>query len=210
MAKDWDLEDIRTLFRKLTGRLTTAILSDDDCNNEINSFYMHDFVQEVQPKELQAVYEFDLTASTGLYEIDEAVIIVNPPVWINNKRVSWHTNYDDFFSNLYPWDYDDEGEPSDILITGRAMYVRPIPDDAYEFKAFALYRPDELTADASVPDDLKWSPMIAYGAAIKYLIAQGESENAAEIQPGYILSKNSIITKQVQQYPCGMRAYPRF
>jgi len=210
MAKDWDLADIRTLFRRLTGRLTTANLSNDSCDEAINSFYMHDFVQEVQPKELQGVYEFDLTASDGDYTIDEGVIIVKPPVWINNNRVTYRTNEDDFFTNLFPWDYDDEGEPSDILVTGRTMYIRPIPNDAYEFKAFCLNRPDELTGDDSVPNDLKWSRMIAYGAAMQYLIDQGESENADEIQPGYIQAKSSIITKQIQQFPCGVRAYPRF
>jgi len=72
--------------------------------------------------------------------------------------------------------------PTIALLYGQNLYVRPRPNDIYEFKALTIAnRPTALTIDTATPDDQKWGPAIARGAVLLYLSPRGGQERIEEL-----------------------------
>jgi len=75
--------------------------------------------------------------------------------------------------------FENRGEPTDALLYGQNLYVRPKPNDIYEFKALSIAdRPTAFSGDSDAPDDVKWGPFIAAFSAMIYLQRQGDNEMA--------------------------------
>lgn len=73
------------------------------------------------------------------------------------------------------------GRPSWVLLYDNQLYVEKKSDDQRELKAPYLRKPAEMTADDSVPEDVRWGEAIAYGAAIAFLISDQDVDGAKEI-----------------------------
>jgi len=90
--------------------------------------------------------------------------------------------------------------PEAVLRYGGKLYTRPKPDDIYELKAPIRKRPTVLADDDAVPDDVKWGPMIALGAAILFLVTKGEQDRVIELTGAPVslteFRMNSIANKQ--------------
>ena len=94
------------------------------------------------------------------------------------------------------------GTPSGALCIHNKLFLRPKPDDIFQFQAASeMNRPSALATDADVPGDMKWGPAIALGAAILYLAPRGGQKRIEELtgipnfsMAEYILS--SIKTKK--------------
>ena len=77
--------------------------------------------------------------------------------------------------------FENRGTPVIALLYGQNLYVRPKPNDIYEFKALSIAdRPTALGASDAVPD-LKWGPAVARGAAIMYLEPRGGQQRIADL-----------------------------
>ena len=79
--------------------------------------------------------------------------------------------------------FEKRNTPIAALLYGQNLYVRPKPNDIYEFKALTIAdRPAAFTGASDAPDDLKWGPAIARGAALLAQQADEKGETVAELR----------------------------
>lgn len=98
--------------------------------------------------------------------------------------------------------YGDRDEPTDALIYGGTLYIRPKADDIYLFEAPKIIKPDELDSDNAVPLDVRWGPAIAYGTALLIKAEYGEEieQKKINIYEGYLLSINGKRLRQEAKF----------
>lgn len=76
--------------------------------------------------------------------------------------------------------FENRAEPTMALLFGQNLYLRPKPNDIYEFEALSIAdRPTAFADDTAVPDDAKWGPVIAAKSASRYLKRFGEDSTSA-------------------------------
>lgn len=91
--------------------------------------------------------------------------------------------------------FSNRAEPTDALLFGQNLYVRPKPNDIYEFQALSISdRPTAFADDNAVPDDAKWGPVIASMSALLFLERNGDEEHADK------------VTKVVKKYMSSIRS----
>jgi hypothetical protein len=77
--------------------------------------------------------------------------------------------------------FDIRNEPEAALLYGTKLYIRPKPNDIYEFRALQVaQRPTALSGSTTIADP-KHGPMIAAGAAMLYLNSVKDFDGAKEI-----------------------------
>lgn len=219
MTMDWTLGNIKSKVRELTGRQSVAALSDAVLENHINQYYCNVFPDELGlVRELQAEFSISLTDSDeGVYGLPESILSISGNATITDSDAEvWplniYSNRTAFFE-VYPRSLeteDDRGQPTGLLLWGRAVYIRPLPDDSYTLKFDGKKRPSALTTDALSPLSVKWGPAIAYGAAIEILTESGETEDATRLAELYRFHLESINRRNLNQFPVGARSSSRF
>ncbi len=102
------------------------------------------------------------------------------------------------------------GTPLAALTVHNKLYLRPRPSDIHLFKAASeMNRPAALSGDTVAPPDKKWGPMIALGAAIRYLATRGGQGRIAELKEITSYTLTSIQKKKRLQMR-GRTAEPNF
>ncbi|KKN77233.1 hypothetical protein LCGC14_0362110 [marine sediment metagenome] len=94
--------------------------------------------------------------------------------------------------------FENRSTPISALLYGTKLFVHPKPNDIYEFKALHIAdRPTAFADDNAVPPDRKWGPVIATGAALRFLRQRGEDvEGVLEFGRGDITSVRSDKIKR--------------
>lgn len=90
--------------------------------------------------------------------------------------------------------FEQRGMPTRALLYGTKLYVRPKPNDIYEFKALQIAQRPTALAGATVIADPKHGPMIAAGSAILYLNSIRDFEAVKELNVQFEYYQND--TKQ--------------
>lgn len=95
--------------------------------------------------------------------------------------------------------FENRQKPEAITVFNNQVYARPKADDIYLIKAPSLIRPAAMEDDGS-PEDIKWGPAIALGAAIYYLTeVTRDRERAEQLEPAFDTRMNSIRDKSLSQ-----------
>lgn len=206
----WTLARIRSKIRELTGKPSTSQLSDAEILLRVNDFYINILPSEVDCKPLRGWYDFSTVDGTGTQVLPASAIAVEGPVFLEGDEINFWTD-DKLFYSMYPFSYVEEQQPNDLLIDGRTLYIRPIPDAEYDIKIRAYLQPGTaFSTDASTPSDDQWGPLIAYGAAIDILQDDGDKGGADDLVPLYNFHKSNISAKNIRQTPIDRRSAPRF
>jgi hypothetical protein len=214
----WTMTKLISTFRDLTGRKSTSQISDVDIIDYLNRYYRYVYPLEVVTPELKGWYTFDTVASTGSQDINDEVLDIKNPIYIDNDRATLWTDEDRFYQE-YPLDYDTEAKPTDILLFDRTLIIRPIPDDAYEVRLRCHLMLDEISGDFPFVfpfsfDDSPylglWCPAVAYGSAILFLNQKGESDIGQELVPTYKYFLNLLERYEIRQYIPGRRPKGNF
>lgn len=208
---EWTLEKIRARVRKLTGRPSTNQLSASDLDNYINDYYQNLFPSQVSLQDNANWFEISTVAGTGEYALDDDVVEINFPILVDNEQIVL-VHDPDYFFKLFPRDQETSDyydTPTHLLLMGRTVYLRPIPDDVYTVKPLNKERPTELTADDDQPIDQKWGPAIACGAASQILIDNGDFETAETIAKLLEFHLKTILGTAARG-KAGARSVPRF
>jgi len=88
MAQTWTLADLRAEFRSITGRSTTADISDSDVNDWINDYYQNFFPEETGVTNFRTDFTQELLPTdSGEYTLAQTVVTVEEPVTINGVRI---------------------------------------------------------------------------------------------------------------------------
>ncbi|ACL05661.1 hypothetical protein Dalk_3975 [Desulfatibacillum aliphaticivorans] len=212
---EWNLSQIKAKVRKLTGRPDAGQLSEEDLLQAVNQYYVNMLPQEANVLEMQTWREISLTSSDdGEYSLEASDLALAAPFTVTDQdgAVFPLDRLTDpaLFFRRYPESETRRARPEACLIYGRTLYIRPLPDGAYTLKAASVAAPMPLEADADLPRDSKWGPLIAYGAAMEILQENGEDSEAASLRGAYAFHLNSIVRKQLRQTPLEKRAAPGF
>ena len=208
---EWTLSTIRDKVRVVTGRLNTNQMADDTIDNYINNYYQYVLPVDIGLEELETWFYMTTVSGQGSYPLDSNMQTIKPPITIDGSEINVYTDAQYFFS-LYPRDSEDSstyGEPFSMLLYDREVYLRPIPDDAYELKGSVPKRPDPLTEDTDTPTDHLWGYLIVYGASIQLLIDYGETETAVELDSAYEAHKIKCVRQNLKNL-FDQRATPRW
>ena len=97
-VKIWTLSEMRDLFREITGRRSTAQLSDANVNKELNDYYVHHFPGDAKVDEFNVFYTQALSATdSGIYPVAQNIDRLDDPVTINGKEIVLYRDRELFF-----------------------------------------------------------------------------------------------------------------
>jgi hypothetical protein len=106
--------------------------------------------------------------------------------------------------------HSSRNRPCDALYHNEVLYLRPKPDDIFEFKADSLQKPTALSGDSSTPLRAEWGPVIAYGTAMEMEKEQGHDEAVAVLNIVYQYRLSLIRGKRIRQKTHNQRTSPKF
>lgn len=93
--------------------------------------------------------------------------------------------------------------PRTICFYQNQFLVRPVPDKAYIIEINAFRYPTQLLAANDSPELDFWWQLLAYGAALKILVENGDYENAESLRPYYteqlLIVQRRTIKQQTTQ-----------
>ena len=133
MALTWNLSDIRTKVRTLTGKKSTEQISNDDLDSEINDYYRNTFPIECEPKKLKDwLIQATSVDDSGEYSVSSEVLKLKEPVTINGAPITLYQDEQKFLDK-YP---KDTGSPYCISDPGLAIgTTKPnVATDAFSYR----------------------------------------------------------------------------
>lgn len=95
---NWDLSEIRTKTRQVSGRLSTSDMSNTQLDEYINKYFQYEFPAEVKLNRNYSYYEFNTTSNTRLYDFPENYTNFVPEVRVDNLNTLFYQNPDKFES----------------------------------------------------------------------------------------------------------------
>lgn len=92
------LSDIITKVRRITGRPSTAQISDTDIEKYINTFYVYDLPEHLKLISLRYNYQFTTSANQAVYDLPTGTYLTAmPPVYIAGYQTYMTQSRDNFF-----------------------------------------------------------------------------------------------------------------
>lgn len=92
------LADIRTKVRRITGRPSTAQISDAEIDKYINTFYVYDMPEHLKMESLRYNHEFTTTANIPTYDLPTGTYLTAmPPVYIAGYQSYMTQSRENFF-----------------------------------------------------------------------------------------------------------------
>jgi hypothetical protein len=216
----WKLSEIRAEARAIASLSSgDSVYTDAVMNARINDFYLNIFPGDVHAQELESFYEFDTASDDDCEQaLPASVHTVEEPMTLKDSDdvitgIDFYLDKAKFFA-LYPEDAHDEtderGTPIAALLYNRTLYLRPKADEVFTFKAASIIKPTALSADTSVPLDVRWGPAIAQGTAVLIKQRQRDFEAVAELAAVYQSMLTIINRRDLIQKTQSSRAKPRF
>lgn len=99
--------------------------------------------------------------------------------------------------------------PQGVLFFNNEFTFMPVPDQVYQILMQGFILPSLLTADADLPLQAEWGPLIAYGAALEIFNDRGDTENFDRYYPMMKRYENVALSRTIQQYTAE-QGVPRF
>lgn len=92
------LNDIITKVRRVTGRLSSAQLSDQEIIKYVNTFYIYDMPEHLKFESLRVNYQFVTNANTPVYDMPTDIYLTAmPPVYIGGYQSFMTQSRQNFF-----------------------------------------------------------------------------------------------------------------
>ena len=93
-----NLADIRTKVRRLTGRPSTAQITDAQIDEYINTFYIYDLPEHLRLESLRINWEFNTRPNIAVYDFPRNTYLTNmPPVYIAGYQSYMTQSRQNFF-----------------------------------------------------------------------------------------------------------------
>lgn len=203
----WDLAEIRSKVRKLTGRPDTGQISDIELDSFINHYYQNVLPIELDPEELEDWYLLNTVIDDEDYTVEENYLTLSAPFTIAGWPINFYLDKSLFFEKFPETQTYTANQPTDVLFYNRTLLFRPKPDAVYQFKAATILRPDPLVETSDAPLNQLWGPVIAYGAAIEI---KGENAEDVDSLTGFYDIYLTTARRPKLLKLQGQRAIPRF
>jgi len=95
---EWNLSEIRTKTRQLSGRLSVAELSNQQLDDYINKYFQFEFPAEVKLNRNYTLHEFNTTADTQDYAFPSDYTNFVPAATLDRRELEFYQDPDKFFS----------------------------------------------------------------------------------------------------------------
>ena len=90
--------------------------------------------------------------------------------------------------------------PDAMLFDRGILYLRPKPDDIYQFESPIINKPEVLDGDSDTVAVIDWGPVVAYGTAIEILMFKDKDFKAAgDLQSMYDYYKGILTGNEIMQ-----------
>jgi len=100
MSAASDLTTIRNKVRRVTGRLSTDDMSDDEANFYINTYLIYDFPEQMRSRILQTNYRFTLNANQDTYEFpNEQYVLLQKPIFCDGYLLNFYQDQELFYAS---------------------------------------------------------------------------------------------------------------
>lgn len=168
----WNLSQIRLKIRRVTGRLSTDEMTNEELDIRINQYYQLRFPAEVKLEQKLSYYKFLTTANQSYYDApQETYTNFEPPATVNNLKLLWYQNPAKFerdnlttalqYSFLSPWTGDGSTVTFNTTVTGFPIMpgTLTINDDVEKFWD---QNQDWTTANVTITGDQGGTATINY------------------------------------------------
>lgn len=92
------LTDIRTKVRRVTGRPSTAQITDAQIDAYVNTFYVHDMPEHLRLESLKFNYQFVTNVNQPTYDFPKEIYLTNsPPVYVGGYQSYMTQSRENFF-----------------------------------------------------------------------------------------------------------------
>jgi hypothetical protein len=90
--------------------------------------------------------------------------------------------------------------PDAMLYDRGILYLRPKPDDIYQFESQTITKPTALSAVSDTVAVIDWGPVVAYGTAIEIVLMRDKNYAAAkDLQSPYEYYKSLLTHRVIRQ-----------
>ena len=216
----WTLAQIRTKVRQVTGRYTSAEITNEQLDIKINQFYQFTFPAEMKLDKKLVYYEFTTEANQAFYDQPlELYTNFVPPATANNLSMLWYQDPSYFFSAnplqytfLTQWTGDGVTTVFNTTVTGFPIFpgTTTVTDN---MELFQDTNQDWTTANVVVNGSLGGTMVLNYSTGtvqVNFFTAPANGQNIylnyvvfAPTRPQAILMYNN----QFQLYPVPDQAY---
>lgn len=220
MASTWTLSKMQNKIRLLTGRFTSAEISNEELRTRINQFYTLIFPAEVKLEQKHVYYQFTTTANQAYYDFPlTSYTNFQPPATCNNLNMLWYQDPTYFFevnplqyTFLTPWTGDGSTVTFNTSVTGFPIYPGTVTiTDNVEL--FEDTNQDWTTSNVIIAGSLGGTATVNYSTgsiSVTFFTAPANGQNIyfnyvvfAATRPQSIL----VYNNQFQLWPVPDQAY---
>jgi hypothetical protein len=213
-----NFDTLKTRIRDKTGWSSTDDLPTARLEEIINYVYQIRIPERINWDRQQTWVYCDLTANTGDYDmattlrdssggtvVGTRIRLVKPPTMLlidadNTEDLGFTYDADGFWKEYPPHANEDTSEPQRLLMDGRTLFPRPIPDITYTIQMWGVWRPVPLSAagDTVEPD---WEQAVISGG-VAMIREDDENWEQAQAQWGVFEDRiNDIISISQARVP---------
>jgi hypothetical protein len=92
------LSDIRTMVRRITGKLSSNVMTNEQINEFVDNYYLYDFPEQLRLSSLKTTYQFLTNANQPTYDFPKELYVTNsPPCYIGGYQALFSQNRDSFY-----------------------------------------------------------------------------------------------------------------
>jgi len=180
-----DFATAKSRIRGITGWSDTDDLVSARLEEIINYIYTIKIPERINWDRQQGWVYLDTVADTGDYAMATTLLdasggtaigtrirLIKPPVMLlidddNTDIINFTYDADGFWKEYPRYANEETSIPQHLLMDGRTLFPRPIPDDAYTFQAWAVWRPATLATGSTLEADWEQATIAGSVAMIR-------------------------------------------
>lgn len=220
MASTWTLSDIQSAIRRVTGRYSSADISNAELKKRINQYYTLIFPAEVKLEQKHVFYEFTTSVNQQSYDLPETTFTnFEPPATCNNFLLTWYQDpmrfkSDNFINYTFitPWTADG----STVAFTTNITPFPLMPGSITIYDGVELFEDTNTTwttSDVSITGSLGGVATVNYSTGAISVNFSTAPISGAVINLNYIVFVASrpisilLYDNQFQVWPIPNQAY---
>lgn len=217
----WTLADIRQKVRRVTGRLSSSELTNDQIDTYINNFYQYTFPAELKLNYEETYYEFLTSANQPTYDVPVAWVEFSTNATMDRQILDWYQEPDEFYKTnpeqiirSTPWTGDGSTTSFSTTVAATDYPIMPdtlvVTDDTEIFEDTNQTYSDSAT---SLSGSLGGTGSVNYSTgviSVTFNTAPSSGQNIYASYSKMTLGRPTAVlfyNKQFQFYPIPDTAY---
>lgn len=174
-----NLAEMRARFQLVLAGLAD---SEDDASidERLNGAYQFSVASQLDGDLVEGEWDVETVAGTGEYAYPDTVaqVLQIAPMLDSDEHLGYSTRPEDFWA-AFERTGGPERRPTAALFYGRVMYLRPVPDDAYDVKVFVRTQPSALSSSGLTNRDHALA--VVYTAAGEFALDVEDMDTAKQL-----------------------------